>query len=50
MCEEYKQKIKSDEKFEVKVVLRDNSFENDTDKANAIKILEQSGIKEIRSI
>ena len=50
MCEEYKNLLEIDEEFKTMVVLRDSSFKNDIDKTNAMKKLEQVGIKEIRSI
>ncbi|WP_304206103.1 site-specific DNA-methyltransferase [Fusobacterium perfoetens] len=50
ICEEYKNLLEIDEEFKTTVVLRDSSFKNDVDKTNAMKKLEQIGIKEIRSI
>ncbi len=50
ICEEYKNLLEIDEEFKTTVVLRDSSFKNDVDKTNAMKKLEQVGIKEIRSI
>ena len=50
ICEEYRNLLEIDEDFKTTVVLRDSAFKNDVDKTNAIKKLEQSGIKEVRSI
>lgn len=50
ICEEYKTLLEIDEDFKTTVVLRDSSFANDVDKTNAMKKLEQVGIKEVRSI
>ncbi|WP_270445665.1 site-specific DNA-methyltransferase [Fusobacterium varium] len=50
MCEEYKNLLEVDEEFKTTVILRDSSFKDDVDKINAMKKLEQVGIKEIRSI
>lgn len=50
ICEEYKTLLEVDEDFKATVVLRDSSFANDVDKTNAMKKLEQVGIKEVRSI
>ena len=50
MCEEYRSLLEIDEDFKTTVILRDSAFKNDVDKTNAIKKLEQTGIKEIRSI
>ena len=50
ICEEYKNLLEIDEEFKTTVVLRDSSFKNDVDKTNAMKKLEQIGIKDIRSI
>lgn len=50
ICEEYKTLLEIDEDFKTTVVLRDSSFANDVDKTNALKKLEQVGIKEVRSI
>ena len=50
ICEEYKTLLEIDEDFKTTVVLRDSSFANDVDKTNAMKKLEQMGIKEVRSI
>ena len=50
ICEEYRKILKSNEKFKTTVVLRDSSFKNDVDKINALKKLEQAGIKEVRTI
>ncbi|MGL5950337.1 MAG: DNA methyltransferase, partial [Cetobacterium sp.] len=50
ICEEYKDLLEIDEDYKATVVLRDNSFQNDVDKTNAIQRLKQAGIKEIRSI
>lgn len=50
ICEEYKTLLEIDEDFKITVVLRDSSFANDVDKTNAMKKLEQVGIKEVRSI
>ena len=50
MCEEYKNLLKIDEDFKTTVVLRDSAFKDDVDKTNAMKKLEQAGIKEMRSI
>ena len=50
ICEEYKNLLKIDSAFKTTVVLRDSAFKNDIDKTNAMKKLEQIGIKEVRSI
>lgn len=50
ICEEYKTLLEIDEDFKTTVVLRDSSFADDVDKTNAMKKLEQVGIKEVRSI
>lgn len=50
ICEEYRNLLEIDEDFKTTVVLRDSAFENDVDKTNAMKKLEQVGIKEVRSI
>lgn len=50
ICEEYKNLLEIDEDFKTMVVLRDSAFKNDVDKTNAMKKLEQVGIKEVRSI
>ena len=50
ICEEYKTLLEIDEDFKTTVVFRDSSFANDVDKTNAMKKLEQVGIKEVRSI
>jgi len=50
MCEEYKNLAKKDKGFKTTVILKDSSFKNDRDKTNAMKKLEQVGIKEVRSI
>ena len=50
ICEEYKNLLEIDEDFKTTVILRDSAFKDDIDKTNAIKKLEQIGIKEIRSI
>ena len=50
ICEEYKTLFEIDDDFKTTVVLRDSSFANDVDKTNAMKKLEQVGIKEVRSI
>ena len=50
ICEEYRDLLEIDEDFKTTVVLRDSAFKNDVDKTNAMKKLEQSGIKEVRSI
>lgn len=50
ICGEYKTLLEIDEDFKTTVVLRDSSFANDVDKTNAMKKLEQVGIKEVRSI
>lgn len=50
ICEEYRNLLEIDEDFKTTVVLRDSAFKNDIDKTNAMKKLEQSGIKEVRSI
>ncbi len=50
ICEEYKTLLEINEDFKTTVVLRDSSFANDVDKTNAMKKLEQVGIKEVRSI
>lgn len=50
ICEEYKTLLEIDEDFKTTVILRDSSFANDVDKTNAMKKLEQVGIKEVRSI
>ncbi len=50
ICSEYRDLIKIDEAFKTTVVLRDTGFKNDIDKTNAMKKLEQAGIKEVRSI
>lgn len=50
ICEEYRNLLEIDEDFKTTVVLRDSAFKNDVDKTNAMKKLEQSGIKEVRSI
>ena len=50
ICEEYRNLLEIDEDFKTTVVLRDSAFKNDIDKTNAIKKLEQVGIKEVRSI
>lgn len=50
ICEEYKTLLEIEEDFKTTVVLRDSSFANDVDKTNAMKKLEQVGIKEVRSI
>ena len=50
ICEEYKNLLEIDEDFKTAVILRDSAFKNDIDKTNAIKKLEQAGIKEIKSI
>ena len=50
ICEEYRNLLEIDEDFKTTVVLRDSAFKNDVDKTNAMKKLEQVGIKEVRSI
>lgn len=50
MCEEYRNLLEIDEDFKTTVILRDSAFKNDVDKTNAMKKLEQAGIKEVRSI
>ena len=50
MCEEYKNLAKKDKGFKITVILKDSSFKNDRDKTNAMKKLEQVGIKDVRSI
>lgn len=50
MCEEYRNLLEIDEDFKTTVILRDSAFKNDVDKTNAIKKLEQVGIKEVKSI
>lgn len=50
ICEEYRNLLEIDEDFKTTVVLRDSAFKNDIDKTNAMKKLEQVGIKEVRSI
>lgn len=50
ICEEYQNLLEIDEDFKTMVVLRDSAFKNDVDKTNAMKKLEQVGIKEVRSI
>lgn len=50
ICKEYRNLLEIDEDFKTIVVLRDSAFKNDIDKTNAMKKLEQSGIKEVRSI
>ena len=50
ICEEYKNLIEIDEDFKTTVILRDSAFKNDIDKTNAMKKLEQIGVKEIKSI
>ena len=50
ICEEYRNLLEIDEDFKTTVVLRDSAFKNDVDKTNAMKKLEQAGIKEVRSI
>ena len=50
ICEEYKNLLEIDEEFKTTVILRDSAFKNDIDKTNAMKKLEQVGIREVRSI
>ena len=50
ICEEYRNLLEIDEDFKTTVVLRDSAFKNDVEKTNAMKKLEQAGIKEVRSI
>ncbi len=50
ICKEYKNLLEIDKGFKATVVLRDSAFKNDIDKTNAMKKLEQIGIKEVRSI
>ena len=50
ICEEYRNLLEIDEDFKTTVVLRDSAFKNDVDKTNTMKKLEQSGIREVRSI
>lgn len=50
ICEEYRNLLEIDEDFKTTVILRDSAFKNDVDKTNAMKKLEQAGIKEVRSI
>ena len=50
ICEEYRNLLEIDEDFKTTVILRDSAFKNDVDKTNAMKKLEQAGIKEMRSI
>ena len=50
ICEEYRNLLEIDEDFKTTVILRDSAFKNDVDKTNAMKKLEQVGIKEVRSI
>ena len=50
ICKEYRNLLEIDEDFKTTVVLRDSAFKNDIDKTNAMKKLEQVGIKEVRSI
>ncbi len=50
ICEEYKNLLEIDEDFKTTIILRDSAFKNDVDKTNAMKKLEQVGIKEVRSI
>lgn len=50
ICEEYRNLLEIDEDFKTTIVLRDSAFKNDVDKTNAMKKLEQVGIKEVRSI
>ena len=50
ICEEYRNLLEIDEDFKTTVVLRDSAFKDDVDKTNAMKKLEQAGIKEVRSI
>ena len=50
MSEEYRNLLEIDGDFKTTVILRDSAFKNDVDKTNAMKKLEQIGIKEVRSI
>lgn len=50
ICKEYQNLLEIDEDFKTTVIFRDSSFKNDIDKTNALKKLEQVGIKEVRSI
>lgn len=50
ICEEYRNLLEIDEDFKTTVILRDSAFRNDVDKTNAMKKLEQVGIREVRSI
>ena len=50
ICEEYRNLLEIDEDFKTIVILRDSAFRNDVDKTNAMKKLEQVGIREVRSI